>query len=165
MSIIDICAIILIALGAIHGLIRGLSGELSHFISILAAFIFGLWGQRPFAMWLLDNTNLDEKSAQALAFIAIILTALIIFIFLQYMLKKIIQIVVEDKFDRILGAFAGLVRSIIVVIIIFIAMNLVPHDYLNMKFGEESIIGSAIKPYIPYILTKTEEITDSSSDK
>ena len=47
MNLVDIVALALIALGSIHGFIRGLSGELSHLIGMLVAFIFGMWCKEP----------------------------------------------------------------------------------------------------------------------
>ena len=157
MNLIDIIALALIVLGSIHGFIRGLSGELSHFISVLGAFIFGMWCREPLGAWLLQNTRLNEQPAEAVAFISTILAALVILLCLRYFLRKIMKVVIEEKFDRIGGAIAGFLRSVIIIIIIFIFMNLIQHEYLNQKFGDESIIGSFIKPHISYIAEKAEE--------
>lgn len=100
MNLVDIVALALIALGSIHGFIRGLSGELSHLISILGALIFGMWCKEPLGTWLLNNTRLNEQPAEAVAFISTILAALIILLCLRYFLRKIMKVVIEEKFDR-----------------------------------------------------------------
>ena len=159
MNLVDIAAFLLIALGALHGFIRKLSGELSHFISVLCAFIFGMWLRTPLGIWLQENTRLEEQPAEAVAFISTIIISLVILLCIQFLLRKIMTIVIEEKVDRIGGTIAGLLRATIIVIIIYIFMNLVHHDYLNQKFGEESLIGSLIKPHIAYIEEQVEEHT------
>ncbi len=162
MNLVDIVALSLIALGSLHGFIRGLSGELSHLISLIASFIFGIWFYEPFGMWLSANTRLTAQPAHALAFIATILVALIILLCLRYFLRTIMKVVIEEKFDRIGGLVAGLLRSTIIVVIIFVFMNLIPHEYLNQEFGDDSIIGSFIKPHISYITEKAEAIHEKN---
>lgn len=157
MNLVDIAALLLIALGALHGFIRRLSGELSHFISVLCAFIFGMWFRTPFGVWLEHNSRLTQQPAEAVAFISTIIISLVILLCIQFLLRKIMTIVIEEKIDRIGGTIAGLLRTTIIVIIIFIFMNLVHHDYLNQKFGEESFIGSLIRPHIAYIEEQVEE--------
>lgn len=157
MNLVDTAALILITLGSLHGFIRGLSGELSHFISILGAFIFGLWLQEPLGSWISVNTRLNGQPAQALAFVTTIFTALVFLLCLRFFLRKIMNVVIEEPFERIGGLIAGFFRSILTVVIIFIFMNLIQHDYLNQKFGEDSIIGSFIKPHISYITEQTSQ--------
>ncbi len=154
MNIIDILAGGLIVLGTVHGLIRGLSGELSALLSVLVAFIFTVWLHAPLAVYMVANTRLDERGAQTLAFVTTIVAAMIILLLVRFGLRRIMRVVIEEKFDRVGGAIAGCVRAIIVTVIIFIAMNLWPHPYLNQKFGEESFIGALIAPHIPAILEK-----------
>jgi uncharacterized membrane protein required for colicin V production len=157
MNLVDIIALALIIFGSIHGFIRGLSGELSHLLSILGAFIFGLWCREPLAVWFQENTRLTEQPAQALAFAITILTALIILLCLRYFLNKIMKIVIEEPFNRVGGAIAGFLRATLIIIIIFIFMNLIPHEYMNQKFGDESLVGSLIKPHIPNIEEQVEK--------
>jgi uncharacterized membrane protein required for colicin V production len=67
-NIVDIIALIIIALGSIRGLIRGLSSEIACFISTITALFMGLHFFRPFGSWLLENTRLTKWSAHAVAF-------------------------------------------------------------------------------------------------
>ncbi len=157
MSVVDIITLVFIVLATLHGMIRGLSGELSSFLGIITAFILGVWMQPVFTEWLLANTSLAESSAHAVAFAAIIIGALVVLFIIRHFMKKIMQVVIEEKFDRGLGLIAGFVRAVLIVVVIFVIMNLVPHEYLNSKFGEESVIGSFIKPHIPYIAEQAEK--------
>jgi len=145
MTLIDISTLVLIALGTIHGCFRGLSGELAHVLSIIAAFVFGLWFHHPFALWMMDNTRLGARPAQALAFTTTILSALMVMFCLQFGFRRIMKVVIEENFDKIGGGIAGFIRSCLVVVIIFILFNMWPHEYLNRKFGDESMIGSFLR--------------------
>ena len=151
MTVIDIAAFILIALGTIHGCLRGLSGELAHVLSVIAAFVFGLWFHQPFAAWMLNNTRLSERPAQALAFATTILSALMVMLCLRFVFRRIMKVVIEEHFDKIGGGIAGFIRSCLIVMIIFILFNIWPHEYLNRTFGEESLIGSFLRSQIPIL--------------
>lgn len=145
MSTIDIAALVLIVFGAVHGCIRGLSGELAHVLSVLAAFVFGLWIHPPFAAWILAHTRLSERPAQALAFAGAVLCALIVMFCLRFVVGRVMKVVIEPPFDRIGGVLAGFVRSCVIVVILFILLNMWPNEYLNRTFGEESVIGSLVR--------------------
>lgn len=147
-SIVDILAILLIALGTLHGYLRGLSGELAQFLSVIAAFVFGLWFHHPLALWMLENTRLSERPSQTLAFLATVLAAMIVMLCLRFVVKRVMRVIVEERFDKIGGCISGFIRSSVIVIILFVVLNMWPHEYLNRKFGDESFIGSFIRAHI-----------------
>ena len=161
-NIIDYIALVIIGIGLLKGIIRGLSGELAQFIGIIISFISGLTMYRPIGKWLSTNTRLEENSALALAFISTIIIAMIIMIILRAILKKIFELAVNPSLDKIGGAIAGTIKSICILLIIFWFMNLIPHEYLNKKFGEESIAGTILKPIIHYFTR--EKTSDNNSE-
>lgn len=144
MTLVDIAALVLIGLGTLHGCLRGLSGELAQVLSVVAAFVFGLWLHQPFALWMMENTRLSERLSQAMAFAVTILSALVVMLCLRFVFGRIMKVVIEERFDRAGGGVSGFVRSCLIVIILFILLNMWPNEYLNRKFGEESMIGSFI---------------------
>ena len=95
MNIIDILAGGLIAVGTVHGLMRGLSGELSALLSILVAFIFTAWFHSPLALWMVAHTRLDGRGAQTLAFVTTIVAALVILLLVRFGLRRIMRVVIE----------------------------------------------------------------------
>ena len=148
-NVFDIAALIFIVVSTLHGCFRGLSGELAHLVSVVVAFIFGLYFYQPFGSWLLENTRLTDQPARALAFLTTILVALVAMILLRFVLRRIMRIVFEEKIDKVAGCFAGFIRSSVIVIIIFLVMNLWPNEYLNRRCGEESVIGGLLLKYVP----------------
>jgi uncharacterized membrane protein required for colicin V production len=151
LNLVDIAALILVGMGGIQGCIRGLSGELARLVGTLAAFAAGVTLQKPVGAWILEHTRLEDQPAHAVAFIATVLLAIIVMFLLRLVLKRIMKVVFTDGLDKVLGVCAGLIRMAVVACIIFLVMNLIPNDYLNRHFGEESAIGSVVVQYIPTI--------------
>jgi len=157
-SVIDIVALIIVALGMFQGFRRGLSGELARLISIVVAFALGLHFYHPFGLWLSAHTRLSEQPAHALAFITAIIAAIVTMILLRIVLKRVMTIVFEKKIDKMGGLLAGFVCSSVIVIIIFMIMIIVPNNYLNRQFGQNSVIGSVIIKYMPVLCKESEEL-------
>ena len=151
LNLVDICAIGLIAIGGIQGFFRGLSGELARLIGAILAFLAGVSLHGPVGEWILKNTRLEDQTAHAVAFVATIVLAVLIMLTLRLIIKRLIKVVFAEGFDKAMGVFAGLARMSVVVCIIVMVMNLIPHEYLNRHFGEESAIGSVVVRYVPTV--------------
>ena len=149
MSAVDIGALVFIILGGLHGLWRGLSGELANLASIICAFIFGIWFMPPFAGWLEANTRLSPDYTRAVAFLITVFTALLVLLCVRYLVRRVMKVVIDERFDRSGGVIAGILRATVVLVIVFVLFNLWPNDYLNRKFGKESLIGTFIMSQIP----------------
>ena len=63
---------------------------------------------------------------------------------LGFVFRRIMKIVFEPAVDKPGGGFAGFVSGILAVLIVFMIMIQWPNDYLNRKFGEESVIGRVV---------------------
>lgn len=156
MSVVDIVACVLIALGTLQGLLRGLSGELAELLSLVAAFVFGLWFHQPLAAWMQDNTRLSDRPAQTLAFAMTVLTALIVMLCLRFVVRRVMKVVIEARFDRVGGAVSGFARTSVIVLILFVLFNIWPHAYLNRVFGDESLIGAWVRSRLSLLDVETE---------
>ena len=151
LSVVDIVALCLIAVGGIQGFFRGLSGELARLAGAIIAFVGGTLLHEPVGQWVSAHTRLEARPAQALAFIATVIIAVLIMIAVHFLLKKIIQGVFAPGFDKTTGTLAGLLRMSIFTCIFFIAMNMIPVDALNRQFGENSVVGRFIIRYVPTV--------------
>ncbi|OGV69764.1 MAG: hypothetical protein A2283_14510 [Lentisphaerae bacterium RIFOXYA12_FULL_48_11] len=155
---VDIGALAILILGTIIGFRRGLSGEIARFIGTIAAFALGIYYYRPLGFWIIDHTSLDEEITNVAAFILIAGSILLITLILRLILRSIMKISFEGNLEKGGGSLAGLVRAIILVLIIFIAMNMCRNDYLNRTFGKESIIGSVVIRYMPLIEKQVDKL-------
>ena len=156
-NVIDIIAFIICGLSAFQGFRRGLSGELARLISVIVAFTLGVFFYRPFGAWLLEYVRLGEQPAYALAFLVTVIGAVAIMILLRLVLKRIMKIIFAPAIDKTGGCAAGFLRAVVVILIIFVMINMWPHDYLNKLFGEESLIGRGVLKIMPTLREKYEE--------
>jgi uncharacterized membrane protein required for colicin V production len=150
-SVIDVAAMVVALLCAAHGYRRGLSGALAQSAGAVAALILGLYAYQPFSAWLQIHTRLTERAAEVTAFLSTSIAVIVALLMLRSVLKRIMKIVIEQPFDKWAGLLAGTLRAIALVSIVFLAMNLWPHPYLNRKFGEESAIGRVALRLIPLL--------------
>jgi len=164
-NLVDIGALVVVAVGTFVGYRRGLSGELARLVSIVAAFVLGLFFFRPVGAWIVNHTRLEDRSAQAVAFMVTIGAALVAMVLLRIVLKRVMQVVFEEMTDKVGGAIAGFVRAALTVAIIVMMVNTWPHDYLNRQFGEESVIGRLVLKYVPILREKVEELPVSNKVK
>jgi uncharacterized membrane protein required for colicin V production len=148
-SVVDAAAAVIVLLGLLNGVRRGLSGELAGLVGSVAAFLFGLTTYRRVAVWLADHTRLAGAAAGATAFLVVICGALLTMFVIRYLLRRILRVVVEKNMDRIGGGIAGLVTTGVVTAVAFIVFNLWPNSYLNRKFGEESLLGALLIRSMP----------------
>ena len=156
-NMIDILAIIVLLLGILLGFRRRLSGELAHLISMVVAFLVGFFSYQPLGQWLLENSRLGPRAAQAAVFVFTIILASLAMVLVRTLLKRILSVVLEEETDKMAGGVAGFVKSVLLILIIFLFMNMIPHAYLNRVFGEESAIGRGVLTWMP----KIEEKMDS----
>ncbi len=163
LNLVDIVALGLIAIGGIQGFFRGLSGELARLIGVIVAFVAGVSLHGAVGEWILKNTRLMDQTAHAVAFIATVVLAVLIMLAIRLVVKRLIKVVFADGFDKTVGIVAGLARMSVVVCIIFLIMNLIPHDYLNRQFGERSAIGSVVVRYVPTVRETLERVADPES--
>ncbi len=157
-ALVDLLAIIIIVIGGFQGYFRGLSGELAGLISVLIAFMLGVRFYEPFGAWVLDHTRLEGRPSLALAFVVTVVTVIVVLLFLRHVIKRIIKVVVEEQAEKTGGVFAGVIRASLYVVIAFVVLNLVPHEYLNRKFGEESVVGTAIQAVMPHMQELIQDV-------
>jgi membrane protein required for colicin V production len=157
-SLVDVIAIVVLVVGGVQGALRGLSGELARLISVIIAFMLGLRFYQPFGAWVLEHTRLGGRPSLALAFVVTVVTVIVVLLVLRHVIKRVMKIVVEEQAEKSGGALAGVIESTIYVLIAFVVLNLVPHDYLNRKFGEESIVGTCVQASMPHLQEIIEDI-------
>jgi len=163
LNLVDIVALGLIAIGGVQGLFRGLSGELARLIATVLAFVAGVSLHGAVGEWIQAHTRLADQSAHAVAFVATVVLAVLIMLSIRLVVKRLIKVVFADGVDKAMGVLAGLARMSVAVCIIFLIMNLIPHDYLNRHFGEESAIGSVVVRYVPTVRETLERVAASES--
>lgn len=160
-NVTDIAALALMGIGAFIGYRRKLSGELAILLSVGAAFFVGLFFYEPLGVWLVNNTKLDVGASKVATYVFLVLAAGIMMVLLRILLEKIMNLVIGENADKLGGMIAGVAKSLFIVLIIYLAMNVIPYDYVNRKFGEESFIGRITLRFLPSL----EEVLQEKMDK
>ncbi len=161
LSVVDIGALIVILIGVIQGIRRGLSGELARLVGAVLALALGLFCLQPFGAFVENHTRLSERSARLLAFILVVVAVVGAMILLRWILRNIMKVTFEEKIEKIGGCIAGILRMTVFVFIVFVIMNMCPGEYLNRKFGEESLTGKGVLKCLPPLKEKIEQIKES----
>lgn len=155
---VDIGALVILLLGTIIGFRRGLSGEIARFIGTIAALCLGIYFYKPFGAWIAGHTRIGEETANVIAFALMAGAVLLITLLVRLILRSIMKISFEGNLEKAGGCIAGFIRALILVLMVFMAMNMWPHEYLNRTFGRESVIGSLVVKYMPAIKKQVEKL-------
>lgn len=154
---IDILFGLFVFLFVVGGLHRGLSGELAHVLT-LAALLFGVWFGFPRLTQLAAEywTGATPWMAKTAAAIVLGLAALLFFVLVQAILRKLLRAGMEDVSDRLIGALFGLLRGILTGLAVMVALSLIPNETLHTRLSQKSSIGgwvcSTLTPWIqPHI--------------
>jgi len=148
-NLVDVAAFVVIAISMVIGARRGLSGELAGAVSTVTGFIIGLIFFPPLVEWLVENSRLGPSSARMVAFVLVFLVIFAIMLVLRIVIRALLKVAIEKKTDRWGGAMAGMVKSLVLVLAVFLVMIMSPVDRLSRMFGEESLTGSLLIKVIP----------------
>ena len=165
-GIIDIIAIVVVLAGALRGYFRGLSGELARLVSMILSMALGIVISRPMGAWFCAHTRLSEPQARVFAFLSIVVVVLLTMVVVRVVLKHIMQVIFNKKVDRIGGVIAGTSGAVLFVLMVFLMMIIWPNEYLNRKFGEESITGRMMISLMPDLEDEgAEELIDRAGEQ
>jgi len=111
MNITDIATGILLLLGLVGGVKRGLSGELMRIIMIGAA-IFGGWSfASTGAEWIKEHAGWDAGQSMTLSFFGTIALSYIVLMVIRFGLRFLMEFKFKGKVELIGGALVGLARA------------------------------------------------------
>lgn len=144
MNAFDVVAVIIIAFCLIRGLFRGLIGELSGIIGVVAGF-YGAFTYYPmisvYAEKWIHNPGIRNLAAFFVLF-CLILTAVHL---ISILIRKILHFIFLGWVDRTFGLLFGAAKGLLIVSVIFIVMtSFVPKDINLIK-------GSRLSPHIAQI--------------
>jgi membrane protein required for colicin V production len=157
LNLVDIMALLFVLIHVVLSWRRGLSEEIGRVAGAVLAFWIGLRYHQIVADWMTDHTRMEGPPATVVSYITVVLSIILASLILTLIVSKIIKLAIPEGLDRIAGGVAGLVKGAFYVAMIFLAMNLWPHDYLNRHFGEESVIGSIVMKWVPAVQERMEE--------
>lgn len=125
MNWIDIAIIAILALSMVMGFIHGLVKE----VASLAALILGIWGAIKFSGFtaekLYDYFDMTGQYVGVIAFLITFGIIVVIIHFIGIIADKIVDAVALGFVNRLLGIAFGLLKSVLIMSVIFSVMNAV----------------------------------------
>lgn len=167
MNIVDIIIGVLLIFGLINGYKRGLFIE----ITSLLGLILGVYGAIHFSFYLrniLENSvNWDPSMIQILAFAGTFLVILIALVMLGKILTQIAETILLGFFNKILGAFFGLLKVALILSVIFIILSQFnkTFEFMNSSRVEKSVLYDPVKNFAPAIFPKLVTVIEKSNEK
>jgi uncharacterized membrane protein required for colicin V production len=151
MNMADASVLVLVLAGAILGWRRGLGGEIARLAEVVAGAVAAFAGFRPLGAWLETHTRLQGENAETVAFIGLAIAVLALALALRLILGSLMQVVFAESINKRLALVVGMLRAAAFACLVFICMNLVPHDGLNRTFGDESLVGRQLRKAVPLL--------------
>ncbi|MBU1693479.1 MAG: CvpA family protein [Verrucomicrobia bacterium] len=150
-NLVDIIALLYIALITLRGLARGLSGELARLLSAAAAVAAGLYFYEPFGRVLLQYTRLGEwggeRTAFGVAFALLLIGGWLAMRALRFLLRHLMEFTFRGRIERVGGMLAGFLRASVVAGAVILLLGLAPQEDLRQLFVEESLLGRHLARY------------------
>ncbi|MFA5902373.1 MAG: CvpA family protein [Desulfobacula sp.] len=144
MNTFDIIAIVIIAFCLIRGLFKGLIGELSGIIGVVAGF-YGAYTYYPLISAYAEKWIHNPGIRNLAAFFVLFCIIMILVSLISILIRKFLNLVFLGWVDRAFGLAFGAAKGILIVSVIFIMMtNFIPKD-------SNIISGSRLSPYIAKI--------------
>ena len=139
----------------IRGFVRGASGELSSLISSVAMVVFFIFGFPPLLGKLKALTVLASypQASGFIAFILIIVAAIVIWLVLRNVLARSISLILPKLFDRILGGIFGGIKAVILVIFLCAFGFLSTTENAQQQAAKRSVVIEKLRPFLTKLLT------------
>jgi len=153
MNWIDAVIVVILILSIITGFINGFIKE----VASLAALILGIWGAIRFSTFtagkLYDYFDMTGQYVGIIAFIITFCAIVIIIHFIGIVADKIVTSVSLGFVNRILGMGFGLLKSVLIMSVIFVVLNVIDSKraFLPKDKIEESAFYNPISDIAPAI--------------
>ena len=129
---VDIFAALVLLVGLLGGLKRGLSGELSRAAGYVIAFYAAWHFVQPAAEFLRNQTRIAADHSVLAAFIGILIAAFLISWGARVLLRNIMEFAFKGRIERVGGALCGLIKSAVIVAAAILMASFLPAgNFLN----------------------------------
>ena len=148
---IDVACLVLVVSFAVFDARRGFSSTLSVLLGLLIAVHAGYW-LYPFMRLATDRSSFCQHHALMGAILPYLLAVLlggVIYVIIRFVFRRFFKLIVEEPIDNILGAVAGIAKSLLVILLIFSCASLLPAgSAANRAFHQESRTGRWVVPVL-----------------
>lgn len=148
---IDIACILTVLAFAVTDACRGFSSTLSALVGFVIAAVSGYWLYPATRSAVADLAYCKEHAiaGAVLPYIAAVLIGCLIYVVIRFVAKQLFKLIVECPADRVLGAVAGLVKALLLILLVFSCASLLPEgSHLHKAFQEDSLTGRTVVPVL-----------------
>jgi len=156
-NIVDTFFLVVVVLGLLRGLVRGLSRELADVFRFGGAVVATWYFYEPVGQWIYGNTGLSDRNAFLLGALAVLLGSFIALILLHLVLSHIMKLAFEKGIERVGGMLAGGMKGALLAAVVVLLAGLMPHEPIRRAVREESRAGGWIHAHWPGMLERLEE--------
>ena len=147
-NFVDALAAIVLLVGLLGGLKRGLSGELSRVIAIAVA-AFSAWRfATPVAEWGMEKLSMTQERAYVFSFLAILLAAFLVMWLIRITLRNLMEFAFKGRIERMGGALAGLLRALVIVAALVLMISFAPQPEIQRIVMKQSFCGRLVAKYL-----------------
>jgi len=157
LSVVDIFFAAAMAIGAVRGMLRGLSRELADLIRVLGAFLAAYFLYRPLATLLIEKSRLSDLASAIVAFLLVLIAAFLLLTLLHVMLSKFMQFAFKGPLERLGGLLSGLIKGAVFASVVVLLLGLWPHPAFRKAVREDSYCGRWLTANYPGIYTRLAE--------
>jgi membrane protein required for colicin V production len=153
MNWLDALIVIVLILSLVNGFINGFVKE----VASLAALIIGIWGAIKFSTFtagkLYDYFDMTGHYVGVIAFLITFGLIVVLIHFIGILADRIVNAVALGFINRILGIVFGLLKSVLIMSVIFVVLNAIDarRSFLPKKTIEESKFYNPISDIAPAI--------------
>lgn len=144
LNIIDLCALIYLAVAGLRGLFRGLTEELIALLRTVGALVASLFLYRLLGGVLFQFTRLSAQAAYIAAFFVVLIGAYILFFLMSMAVNKMLEPVVSGWTKRVGGVVLGMTKAAVGVALVLFLLNFWPHQSVRTAIREKSIAGAFV---------------------
>lgn len=166
MNGIDIVFIVLLLIGLIRGLSKGLIIELSSLIALLG----GVYAAIKYAYFmqhiLIEYTNWNENIVKIIAFGLTFIGVFIVIAFLGKLLTKFVHFVALGLVNRILGGLFGVLKIALLLSILTFVFEKINNStaLVTEELLSESILYEPIKNLIPEVIPAVNDFLETQEE-
>lgn len=146
---VDILAAAAALFFLVRGLLRGASGEIARILGFIGGSSAGCLLYPAIRAALASVPGQASPAALSLTALALTVVAgLIVGLAVRLACIHLLQIVILQPADAVLGAAAGAVYAAVLLAIVFALGMLAPHPPVQRAFAEQSAVGRVVCPWL-----------------
>lgn len=138
MHIFDILAACVGLVLVVIGVKRGLIGEATRLIAVIAGFAAAMAGYRAFTPWL-ELLPLAAATRTALAFLSVFLAATAAALALGWVVRRIVHLTVLGWVDRLCGGLIGLAKAVLLATLVVTVLSALPLRRLHRRLEDSRL--------------------------